>query len=153
MCYAIRGSAFVILLMLCSACADSRPTAPTAVTVSTPTAVAVPAPAPRVFPPLEGSSRTFNFERALSYSVRDYTRGSRFVLFDNGAFMLEYPHIPGYRGKYTESNGVLTFEWEGWSTAGPWGATGTIKGDSLAVEYNLIMMLSDFEDAVYAIRP
>ena len=27
----------------------------------------------------------------------------------------------------------MTFEWEGWSVAGPWGASGTLKGDALTV--------------------
>jgi hypothetical protein len=48
---------------------------------------------------------------------------------------------------------VITFDWEGWSAAGPWGATGSIRGDSLTVEFNLIMQLTDFEDAVYALVP
>jgi hypothetical protein len=51
------------------------------------------------------------------------------------------------------ANGVITFEWEGWSVAGPWGATATISDDSLSVEYNLIMQLTDFEDAVYVLVP
>jgi hypothetical protein len=51
------------------------------------------------------------------------------------------------------ADGVITFDWEGWSAAGPWGATGSIRGDSLTVEYNLIMQLTDFEDAVYALVP
>lgn len=44
-------------------------------------------------------------------------------------------NCPGeYRGRYTEANGVITFEWDGWSRAGPWGATGTLNGDSLTVQ-------------------
>lgn len=54
-----------------------------------------------------------------------------------------------YRGGYTESNGVITFEWEGSSVAGTWSATGTVKDGSLTVQYNLAMQLSDFEDALY----
>ena len=69
--------------------------------------------------------------------------------------MLQYLQYPAgeYRGRYTEANGVITFQWDGWSTAGPWGATGTINGSSLTVEYNLIMQLSDFENAVYSLMP
>jgi hypothetical protein len=48
-----------------------------------------------------------------------------------------------------EANGLITFAWEGWSVAGPWGATGSITDDSLSVRYNVIMQLSDFEDGVY----
>jgi hypothetical protein len=81
---------------------------------------------------LSGPSRTFVFDRELSYRVSNYTKESRFVLYDNGAFVLQYVGLGGgYRGGYTEANGVIVFEWEGWSAAGPWGATGTVKGDSL----------------------
>ena len=54
-----------------------------------------------------------------------------------------------YRGTYKETDGAITFNWEGWSVAGPWGATGTLANDRLVVRYNLIMQLSDFEDAVH----
>ena len=102
------------------------------------------------FPPLSGLSRTFTFNRELTYHLTDYTKQSRFVLYDNGAFVLQYVSLGGeYRGGYTESNGVITFQWEGWSIAGAWGATGTLKDGSLTVQYNLIMQLSDLEDAVY----
>ncbi len=56
----------------------------------------------------------------------DLTTASRFVLYDNGAFELQYVGLGEYRGGYTEANGVINFQWEGWSTAGPWGATGTV---------------------------
>jgi hypothetical protein len=102
---------------------------------------------------LSGSSRTFNFARELSYRVSDYTKASRFVLYDNGAFALQYVGVADYRGGYTEANGVIAFEWEGWSVAGPWGAIGTVKADSLTVQYNLIMQHTDFEDAVYTLMP
>jgi hypothetical protein len=104
---------------------------------------------------LSGPSRTFAFDHELSYRVSDYTRASRFVLYDNGAFVLHYTNLggPGYRGGYTEENGVITFQWEGWSVAGVWGATGTLNGNALTVQYNWIMQLTDFEDAVYARTP
>jgi hypothetical protein len=103
---------------------------------------------------LSGPSLTFTFDKALAYGVRDYTKQSRFVLYDTGGFALQYVSLGGeYRGGYTESNGVITFAWEGWSTAGPWLATGTLKDGSLTVQYNFIMMMSDFEDAVYRLTP
>lgn len=107
-----------------------------------------PPPPAADFPPLLGPSRTFTFEPQLSPPVGDYTQKSRFVLYDNGAFVLQYPSAE-YRGRYTEANSVVTFHWEGWSVAGPWGATGELHGDALSVRYNLIMQLTDFEDAVY----
>lgn len=73
---------------------------------------------------------------------------------DNGGFVLQYAGLGfEYRGGYAETKGAIAFEWEGWSAAGPWGATGTLKGDSLTVQYNLIMQLTDFEDAVYTATP
>ena len=51
---------------------------------------------------LSGPSRTFVFDRELSYRVSDYTKMSRFVLYDNGAFVLRFPSLGegGYRGGY-----------------------------------------------------
>lgn len=148
----VRRGAAVFLVVLSTACGSSGPTTPTAI----PQPLPVPAPtAPptRTFPPLSGPSRTFAFDRELSYRVSDYTRKSSFVLYDNGAFVLRFSGPGEYRGGYTVANGVITFEWEGWNVAGPWGAAGTIRGDSLTVEYNLIMQWTDFEDAVYALAP
>ena len=82
--------------------------------------------------------------------VAAYTLTSRFVLYDDGRFALQYEQPVGeYRGTYTASDGVVTFNWEGWSVAGPWGAEATLSGDVLNVRYNLIMQLTDFEDADY----
>ena len=105
------------------------------------------------FPPLSGPSRTFTFDRSLASSgVQSYTTNSRFILYDNGAFVLKYDDPGGeYRGGYTETNGDITFDWEGWSVAGPWGATGTLADETLTVRYNFIMMMTDFEDAVYVL--
>ncbi|HEX6846200.1 MAG TPA: hypothetical protein VF144_04445, partial [Chitinophagaceae bacterium] len=41
----------------------------------------------------------------------------------------------------------------GVSTAGRWGATATLKGDTLTVAYNDIMLMSDFDNAVYLKKP
>jgi hypothetical protein len=67
--------------------------------------------------------------------------------------VLQYPSLGegGYRGGYKDANGVIVFEWEGWSGAGPWGATGILTGDSLTVQYNEIMHHTDFEDALYVL--
>jgi hypothetical protein len=46
---------------------------------------------------------------------------------------------------------VINFDWDGWSAAGSWGETGSIDGTSLTFHYNLIMQLTDFEDAVYVL--
>lgn len=111
-----------------------------------------PVPAP---PTLTVATGVFNFFSQSSYPVREYTTRSRYVLNNDSTFALHYDDNGGfdYRGTYTKMNDIITFNWEGWSTAGPWGATGIIRGDTLTVSYNIIMMLSDFEDAVYLRKP
>jgi ABC-type transport system substrate-binding protein len=149
----VRRGTVIVLLVLSAACGSSAPTSPTG--TSQPPAVLSHTPGPPTnFPPLTGPSRTFVFGRELSYPISNYTRQSRFVLYDNGAFVLQYVGlVADYRGGYTEANGVIAFAWEGWSVAGPWSATGTIRGETLTVQYNLIMQLTDFEDAVYTRMP
>lgn len=139
-----------VALLLSAACGSSVPTAPTA--VPQPVAVALQPPA-APFPPLTGSSRTFNFERELSYRVHDYTTKSQVILYDNGAFVLRFDGIGAYRGAYSQAGGALAFAWEGWSPAGVWQASGTLDKESLAVRYNDIMRMTDFEDAVYVLTP
>jgi hypothetical protein len=143
MTHAVRGGALLAVLLLSIACRGGGPASPTPRTEAT-----IPAPTP----PPSGPSRVFAFDHELSYPVSDYTRRSRFVLYDNGTFVLEFPvcNCQGeYRGTYTAAAEDITFNWEGWSVAGPWGATGTLEGDILTVRYNAIMQLTDFEEAVY----
>ena len=148
---AISRGTLVGLVLLSIACGRS-PTAPTA-SVQGARVPSPPAPPPTSFPAVSGLSRTFTFDRQLAYALSDYTKQSRFVLYDNGAFALQYASLGGeYRGVYAESNGVITFQFEGWSTGGAWDATGTLKNGSLSVQYNLIMQMSDFEDAVYVLK-
>jgi len=143
---ALRGAVLTCGLLVVTGCGTSTPASPTPATEVAPVAI------PRNFPQPSGNSRSFAFDRQASYSVSDFTTRSRFDLYDNGAFVLTFPvcTCPGtYRGTYTETNETLTFEWEGWSLAGPWGASATLQGDILTVKYNEIMQLSDFENAVY----
>lgn len=141
----LRLVGLFIVVAVATGCAFSGPTGPTSSAV-TPAA----ASAASRFPPIEGRARTFSFDAGRSGRVSDVTRDSRFILYDNGAFVLEYARIwKSYRGAYTEANGVVTFEWEGWSTAGRWAATGTLDGDALIVRYNMVMNMSDFDDAGY----
>ena len=149
-----RCGAIVVLFVLAAACGSSVPTSPTVTSQAPPFPSPTPPPTTK-FPPLSGPSRTFVFDRELTYRVNDYTKKSRFTLYDNGAFVLQFPSVGegGYRGGYAGADGVITFEWEGWNVVGPWGATGTLKGDSLTVQYNDIMLWTDFEDAVYVRVP
>ena len=78
-----------------------------------------------------------------------WTLGSRYVLYDDGAFALQFLSGREYRGVFQQEGGAITFQWQDSSLAGPWGATGTVTDELLNVRYNLIMELSDFENAVY----
>jgi hypothetical protein len=151
----LRYTSAVIALTLCAACGGAQRTS--AGTITQPS-FAAPVPPPPTFPPLSGASRTFVYDHPASTAERlsEYTTHSRLVLYDDGGFVLQYPTLSasdGYRGGYTDSNGTVTFRWEGWSIAGPWGATGTLVGDSLTIRYNEVMQLTDFEDAVYVRVP
>ena len=76
------------------------------------------------------------------------------MLYENGAFELRSHGIGAiYRGRFNQTDSAVTFHWEGWSSAGPWGASGSFDGDTLTVRYNVVMMLTDFEDAVYRLQP
>jgi hypothetical protein len=105
------------------------------------------------FPIVEKPGRIFEGVDSPYYAYHGSKLASRYVLYDDKTFALQYSSwrwgVFEYRGWYSEVDSLVTFTWEGWSTAGPWGATGTLIGDSLAVKYNIIMALSDFEDGLY----
>jgi hypothetical protein len=53
------------------------------------------------YPPLTKPARIYVFEKELSYHVREWTTGSRFVLYDDGTFSLQYLYSLGqheYKG-------------------------------------------------------
>jgi hypothetical protein len=81
---------------------------------------------------------------------------SRYVLYDNGRFGLQYLRPDWgffeYPGRYSRADSMFTFDFDGWSSAGPWLANGILRGDSLIVKYNLIMNMTDFEDGVFIRR-
>lgn len=123
-----------------------------------------PPPANNTYPDLSHVSDTdqvFYFFNSLTYPISCTstfcTVRSRYILHNDGSLFLQYNYDRGneyhkgieYKGWYKQTNNSVSFTWEGWSVAGAWGATGTLKGDTLAVRYNNIMTLSDFEDGVY----
>jgi hypothetical protein len=105
-----------------------------------------PTPQPAIgtpaLPPITRPARVYV---ATHYSWRP----NEFAFYDDGTFELVYSGQGDYAGRYKEANGQITFEWDGWSAAGPWGATGEITDDMLTVHFNVIMQLTDFEDGVY----
>ena len=78
---------------------------------------------------------------------------SRYVLYENGTFSLQYVTpdwgFGEYLGRYSRTDSAIAFQFDGWNGMGPWLADGIVAGDSLTVKYNVAMVMSDFEDGVY----
>ena len=163
----IRPFHVAALLLLAAACADStapanRPPAPaTAPPAPVPVATVPPAAAPG-FPVLQRAGVTYTeVDAPYGYPGSTQYHGgqleSRFVLYDDGRFALQFssPRFGffEYGGWYERTGSQITFGWDGWSLAGPWGATGTLRGDTLHVAYNSVMQLTDFVDGDYVREP
>src|SRR5260221_2985643 len=116
---AISRGTLVGLVVLSIACGRSTPTAPTASSQGS---------AITSFPALSGLSRTFTFDHELTYRLSDYTKQSRLVLYDNGAFALQYVSLGiDYRGGETEANRGIALHLEGVSSARPPVAPWTLR--------------------------
>jgi hypothetical protein len=92
--------------------------------------------------------RTFVYGHDLQFPASDYTKQSRYILYDDGAFVMHFEghsDTAGGDGVYTETNGAVTFVW----ASGAWTATGSLGGDLLTVRYNAVAQGADFEDVVY----
>jgi hypothetical protein len=78
------------------------------------------------------------------------------VLYEDGTFAMQSLWSGGgeYLGTYTEANGLVTFRWQAnQNVPAPWSAvTATLIGDSLTVQYDIVMNLDGFEDAVYTLK-
>ena len=141
----VRRLAIALLTLIAPACGGSE--------LATVPVVQPPLVVPtRPTPPPTGPFRTFVFERGLWPNVHGYTNSSQFLLYDNGAFALVYSSELRYLGRYVEEDTILSMTWDGWSVAGPWGATALRSGERLTVLFNLVMQMSDFEDAIYRQR-
>ena len=136
------------LLALFSACGKSTlPTEPTATFGSSPPTAS---PVAVGFPPVSGTARVYLATAASSSHLLEGT--SRYVVNDDGTFVLQYSHLAngGYGGTYqVATDGGVTFRFHGWNRAGSWDAVGALTGTTLTVRYNLIMGLAGFEDGVY----
>jgi hypothetical protein len=158
----IRPFRLTALLVLSAACADStgpaRSTGPyTSPPPSVPVATVPAAPTPD-FPTPQRPGVIYT-EAGAPYGYAGSTQfhggllTSRFVFYEDGRFGLQFssPRFGffEYGGTYARAGSQITFGWDGWSVAGPWGATGTVRGDTLHVAYNIIMQMSDFVDGDY----
>jgi len=151
----VRRGIGIGLLGLLAACGSSGPTAPTQ--PPPPSTLATWTPPVTYFPPPSGPSRTFIFDRELSGWVNDYTRASRFVLYENGAFERKtFGDVS--EGAYQDADGIIGFLFAGRPGEPRIGnpgedATGTLQGDSLTVQYTQVQPEDGFQDAVYVLIP
>jgi len=140
----ITPSTLAIIAVACTAaCGGSDRT----VAAMMPTAPTVAASPP--FPAVDRPARVFDVSGPVSDPLSAWTLGSRYLLYDDGAFVLQFLSGRTYTGRYQQRGGDVRFQWDAGSAAGPWGATGALTDELLTVRYNIIMQLSDFEDAVY----
>jgi hypothetical protein len=143
-----------VVAALAGACADNftPPTAPTANTTSSPASCCQVEVfgVPPDFPPVSRPARIYVDPDPRPSSMHGSPVASRYVLFEDGTFALQYAsaNYPffEYRGTYKEVGTVITFEWEACCA---WYATGTLEGDSMTVEYSIHMVMSDFVNGKY----
>lgn len=148
----VRTFVLIALAGLTVACGDSTRPLPTGDGVQM-----LPLPPIPPFPAVTraatiylGPDSLYSANRAAGFELH-----SRYVLYDDDTFALQTIGIQGFgefTGRYARADSIVTFDWDGWSTAGPWGATGTFRGDSLVVKYNPVMQMTDFIDGTY-VRP
>jgi hypothetical protein len=141
----LRCATLAGLLLVGVACGYAdRPTAPSA--VLPPVTVQPPPPVPPTLEVPAGSQR-YDFSAPLTHAVASYTITSRYVLGPGRNFALQYTSLSGqYAGTFQQDGNRISFRFAGDSR---WEAVGTLNGDSLTVEYNLDMQMSDFDNAVY----
>ena len=140
----LRCGWLVAWLMLVLACGIEHSTAPGPVTAP-PTTTQPPQP----LPPGEPVA-IYVFSGPLDYAPSPVTKGSQYLLYDDGVFGLRYDafsHV--FLGVYRQDNDTITFQFDDKWTSDGGDATGTLKGELLEVRYSEIMQHSDFENAVY----
>jgi hypothetical protein len=155
------GATLAALLVSLAACNDSptgpstQPPDPVSGEPNGPNPSPVP-PEPNPAPPQPSPAWPPSGPAAIYDRVTPsfiFGSSSRFVLREDATFSLQYstPQYGffEYLGTYSRADSLVTFHWQGWSSAGPWGADGILRGDSLIVKYNFIMQMTDFEDGVY----
>jgi hypothetical protein len=155
---ALVGShALALLFLVSTGCGDAtRSTRPP---IQSPSPPPPPASAP-AFPSLTRPGVIYLGDPSIydAYISYHWSKiATRFVFYQDSTFALQFSSqrwsFFEYNGRFTRRDSLITFDWDGWSVAGPWGASGTLKGDSLTVAYNLIMQLTDFIDGVYVRKP
>jgi hypothetical protein len=108
-------------------------------------------PAEKPFPAITRPAALYRAPESL------YGYPSRYVLYDDGSFALQFmssfyevPGVSEYTGRYTRSDVLLTLGFDRSNRFGAWEATGILRADELTVTYNTAMSLDDFVGGTYA---
>ena len=142
----------LILAVLTAGCSQpGTPVPPLAPQVSSPTSPPAP-PATVEFPPVTKPARIFGAPAPVwPYPLGSWTLASRFVLYDDGTFALQYGITGEYKGSYAELNNEIRFTFDAYRRELEIGAIGTLSDDTLKLRFDPYMSMSDFEDAVYTL--
>jgi hypothetical protein len=115
---------------------------------------------PTAFPALPRAGEIYLASESL---LREQNYGhhrtlvSRYVLYEDGAFELQYLRGESgffqYRGRYTRTDTLVAFAFDNLAFAPVRDASGVLAGDSLTVRYNTAMSLSGFVDGVFVRTP
>ena len=111
-----------------------------------------PTPLPD-FPPVSGPASIYNWQRKHT----DLLDGSsRYVLFDDGTFELQYAWLDGdfvsYHGTHTRTGSEIVLQFNAWNWDVPAVGTFSESGATLSVVYDFEMTMSDFEDGIYVLE-
>jgi hypothetical protein len=113
---------------------------------------------PPPFPAISDAVAIYNGPVGL-YDFFSAMHGSslptRYVFFRDSTFQMQFASarygVFSYPGRYSRTEATFTFAWDGSGPGAPWGATGTLRGDTLDIRYNLNMSMSDFFDGPYVL--
>jgi len=114
----------------------------------------VPQNPPPPFPAVPNTAVIYQGPESL-YDSYAWYHGSRvptrYVFFADSSFQLQFASyrfgIFQYAGRYSRTESVVTFTWEG--SGGSWETSATLRGDTLDVRYNETMIHSDFVEGRY----
>lgn len=147
-CRSSLSVACAMVLSIVAACHDALP--PTLAVDRQPVPGPVPGPVPVPPVTVRDTFPTLTRSDAIVYALstaRSIPLDSRYVLYGDSTFALQYTRIGEYTGRYSRTDSLVSLVFN--ANAGRWYATALLRDDCLVVRYNIDMALSDFEDGDY----
>jgi len=78
---------------------------------------------------------------------REFSNSTQYVLCADGTFLLRLQSgrwgESEYLGKYSSSDSTVTFDFAASNLAGAWNAVGKLRGDTMTVVYNDVMVMAN----------